>query len=125
MGTPSYNLKGVVQLASVNAQVGVTYTAVLADADKIITLTNAAAIAMTIPANASVAYPIGTKLNFQQLGAGAVTVGITSDTLLINAGASLSASDHRWQILRSTPPKSNATIRGDICAPVYLLGTFS
>jgi hypothetical protein len=75
--------------ATINAQVGVTYTAVLADADKIITLTNAAAIAMTIPANASVAYPIGTKLNFQQLGAGAVTVGITTDTLLINSGATL------------------------------------
>ena len=75
--------------ATINAQVGVTYTAVLTDADKIITLTNGAAIAMTIPANASVAYPIGTKLNFQQLGAGAVTVGITTDTLLINSGATL------------------------------------
>ncbi len=71
----------------INAQVGVTYTAVLADASKVITLTNAAAIAMTIPANASVAYPVGTQLNFEQLGAGAVTIGITSDTLSINAGA--------------------------------------
>jgi len=72
-----------------NTQTGTTYTAVLADADKMITLDNAAAITMTIPANASVAYPIGTKLNFMQLGAGAVTVTITTDTLNVNAALTL------------------------------------
>ncbi|RLD65323.1 MAG: hypothetical protein DRI98_14805, partial [Bacteroidetes bacterium] len=72
-----------------NTQTGTSYTAVLTDAAKVITLDNAAAIAMTIPANASVAYPIGTKLNFEQLGAGTVTIGITTDTLSINAGATL------------------------------------
>ncbi len=36
---------------------------------------------MTIPANSSVAYPVGTKLNFLQLGDGQVTVDITTDTL--------------------------------------------
>jgi len=71
----------------INTQTGTAYTAIMADASKVITLNNAAAIAMTIPANASVPYPIGTKLNFEQLGAGAVTVGITSDTLSFNAGA--------------------------------------
>jgi len=54
-----------------------------------ITLNNAAAIAMTIPANASVAYPVGTQLNFMQLGAGQVTVGITSDTLNVEAALTL------------------------------------
>jgi hypothetical protein len=75
---------------AINPQVGVTYTGVLSDAEKMITLNNAAAIAMTIPANASVAYPVGTQLNFMQLGAGQVTVGITSDTL--NVEASLTTS---------------------------------
>ena len=78
-GDLDLNNKGIP--LSLNAQTGTTYTAVLTDADKIITLNNAAAIAMTIPANASVAYPIGTKLNFLQLGAGSVTIGITTDTL--------------------------------------------
>ena len=77
----------------INTQVGTSYTAVLSDAEKVITLDNAAAIAMTIPANASVAYPIGTKLNFEQLGAGAVTIGITSDTLSFNAGATAVMND--------------------------------
>jgi len=66
---------------ALNAQTGTTYTGVLGDAEKIITLNNAAAITMTIPANASVAYSVGTKLNFMQTGAGQVTVAITSDTL--------------------------------------------
>lgn len=66
-------------------QTGTTYTAVLGDADKMITMNNASANTMTIPANASVAYPVGTKLNIMQLGAGATTVAITSDTLNVNA----------------------------------------
>lgn len=68
-----------------NTQVGTSYTAVLSDAGIMITLDNGSAIAMTIPANASVPYPIGTQINFQQLGAGAVTIGITADTLNVNA----------------------------------------
>jgi len=72
-----------------NTQTGTTYTAVLADAGKMITLDNAAAITMTIPANSSVAYPIGTKLNFMQLGAGQVTVAITTDTLNVESTLTL------------------------------------
>jgi len=64
-----------------NAQTGTTYTGVIGDAGKLITLSNASAITFTIPANASVAYPVGTVINLVQLGAGQVTVAITSDTL--------------------------------------------
>lgn len=51
-------------------------------ANRIYDCDNAAAISAVIPANASVAYPIGTVLGFCQLGAGQVTVSVTSDTLL-------------------------------------------
>jgi len=66
-----------------NNQTGTTYGPVLDDADKMITLNNASAVTVTIPANSSVAFPIGTKLNFMQLGAGQVTIAITTDTLNI------------------------------------------
>lgn len=59
---------------SINAQTGTTYTTVLADGGKLVTLSNASAITLTIPPNSSVAYPIGTKLDFIQIGAGQVTV---------------------------------------------------
>ena len=72
-----------------NAQTGTTYTAVLTDADKIISMNNASANTLTIPANTSVAYPVGTKLNIMQLGAGATTVAITTDTLNVNSNFTL------------------------------------
>jgi hypothetical protein len=64
-----------------NAQTGTTYGFVLTDAGKLVTLSNASAITATIPANASVAFPVGTVINLLSLGAGIVTVAITTDTL--------------------------------------------
>ena len=58
-----------------NAQTGTSYTLVLADAGKLVTLSNAAAITLTIPANASVALPLGTRIDLLQYGAGQVTIG--------------------------------------------------
>lgn len=70
---------------AINSQTGTTYAPVLTDASKLILITNAAANTVTIPANASVAYPIGTRLNFMQGGAGQTTIAITTDTLNVNA----------------------------------------
>ncbi len=64
-----------------NSQSGTTYTAVLADRGKHIYATNASAKTITIPANGSVAYPIGTTLTFVNIGAGTMTIAITTDTL--------------------------------------------
>lgn len=65
----------------VNTQTGTSYTLVLGDAGKLITLNNASSIALTIPANASVAFVVGTEIDLLSLGAGIVTVSITTDTL--------------------------------------------
>lgn len=62
-----------------NNQTGTTYTLVLTDADnKTVWLNNAASIAVTIPTNASVAFPVGTKINLMMEGAGVPTT--TGDT---------------------------------------------
>ena len=58
-----------------NAQTGTTYTLVLTDVAKVVSLTNAASITLTIPTNATVAFPIGTQILLYQGGAGQVTVG--------------------------------------------------
>ena len=50
------------------------YTLVLGDAGKYVTLSNAASITLTIPANATVAFDVGTVVNVVQLGAGQVTI---------------------------------------------------
>lgn len=67
------------------------YTLVLSDAGKHILHPSAdtSARVFTIPANSSVAYPIGTALTFiNQNGGGAITISITSDTMrLAGTGA--------------------------------------
>tara|TARA_B100000131_G_scaffold155252_1_gene150722 strand:- start:3155 stop:4153 length:999 start_codon:yes stop_codon:yes gene_type:complete len=57
------------------------YTMVLADAGKCITMNSGSNYTLTIPANGSVAYPVGTTLTFVRLGSGTLTIAINSDTL--------------------------------------------
>jgi hypothetical protein len=52
---------------------------------------NASAISFVIPANASVAYPVGTIFYVYQAGAGQVTVSVTSDTMRSPNGAKTAA----------------------------------
>jgi C4-dicarboxylate-specific signal transduction histidine kinase len=76
-------------MIAINAQTGTTYTTVLTDDGKLITCSNAAAIALTIPPNSSVAYGIGTQINIAQLGAGQVTITAGAGVTLNSAGAKL------------------------------------
>lgn len=77
-GAPTANTdlahKLYVDAFTVNTQTGTSYTAVLTDQGKLITLSNASGITFTIPLNSSVAFPTGTKITLMQLGAGQVTV---------------------------------------------------
>ncbi len=66
----------------VNTQTGTTYTLVLGDSGKLVTLSNAGTITLTIPLNASVAYPVGAEIDLAQLGAGQVTVAATGGVTL-------------------------------------------
>lgn len=61
------------QKAPVNTQTA-DYVLVLADSGKTVELNKATAISVTVPPNASVAFPIGTVIDVVQLGAGAATV---------------------------------------------------
>lgn len=73
---------------------GANYTCVLADAGKHLLHPSADTTArtFTIPANSSVAYPIGTAITFvNQNGAGVVTIDITTDTMRL-AGAGTTGS---------------------------------
>lgn len=77
-----------IAIRTINAQSGTSYTLVLGDAGKMVTLNNASPITLTVPANSSVAFVVGTQIELAQLGAGQVTVaaagGVTirsTDTL--------------------------------------------
>lgn len=81
----------------INAQVGTTYTAVLADNGKLITQSNAASIATTIPLNSSVAYPVGAQINIAQIGAGQVTVSGSAGVTITSTGATAATPKTRVQ----------------------------
>lgn len=72
---------------TLNAQTGTTYTLVLADAHKVVTLNNSSAITLTVPTNASVAFEVGDQVNLLQLGAGQVTVAGASGVTLRAQGS--------------------------------------
>lgn len=66
----------------VNLQTGATYTLAFGDEGGIIAHSGATALTITIPANASVAFPVGTAVTIvNEPGAANVTVSITTDTL--------------------------------------------
>ena len=74
-----------------NAQTGTTYTLVLADRGLTITMDNGSANTLTIPANASVAFDVGTVINVIQIGAGVTT--IEGDTGVTVNGVSAGSGD--------------------------------
>lgn len=72
--------------AQINAQTGTTYTIALADAGYLITASNAGAIAVSIPTDATINFPVGTQILVMQLGLGQVTVAaVTPGTTAVNS----------------------------------------
>lgn len=86
------------QAVIINAQVGIAYTLVLADAQKAIEILNAAAQTITIPPNSAVAFPLGTIITITQTGAGKASVapgaGVT-----INAPGGLLGCRVQWSTI--------------------------
>ena len=70
-----------------NVQTGITYTLVLDDAGKLVSLDNASAITLTVPPNSSVAFAIGTRISLFQKGAGQVTFSPGSGVTINNVNS--------------------------------------
>jgi hypothetical protein len=79
---------------TVNAQTGLTYTAVKADGlNAIVTMDNAAANVFSIPTDATYDFPIGTTLVVYQKGAGITTIqAVTSGTTTVTSAGAVSAA---------------------------------
>lgn len=76
---------------AINAQTGTSYSPVLADQGKYITVTNASTVLVTLPHRSTVAFPIGTSIDFIQAGAGQVQFGsATNVTIYASTGTSTS-----------------------------------
>jgi len=75
-------------IVAINAQTGTTYTAVAGDVGKLITASNAAAIALTIPPSV---FAVGDQINIMQGtgGSGVVTITAGAGVTLNSNGAKL------------------------------------
>jgi hypothetical protein len=87
LNTPTIN--DARQNLTLNAQTGTTYTLALTDNGRLVTLSNASAITLTVPTNASVAFATGAVVNIQQIGAGQVTVSGASGVTVTGTGTKL------------------------------------
>jgi len=115
LNTPTIN--DARQNLTLNAQTGTTYTTVLTDNGRLVTLNNAASITVTVPLNSSVAYATGAIINVQQIGAGQVTIQGASGVTITSTGATATAPKTRAQYSAASIIKTATdswTVIGDI-----------
>lgn len=97
----------------INAQTGTTYTLVLTDAGKNVTLSNASTVTVTVPASGSVNYATGTVISFVNLGAGTVTISAAGGVTL--SGSSLTIAQYgRSSIMKTAADTWVLTAGGGI-----------
>ena len=97
-----------------NAQTGTTYSLVSGDVNKLVTLSNASAITLTVPNGV---FSTGQQINIQQIGAGQVTIQSDGTTVLTSTGATSTAPKLRAQYSACTiicTSSNNFTVIGDL-----------
>jgi hypothetical protein len=101
-------------IPTVNGQTGTTYTLVIGDANKVVTMTNGSANTLTIPPNASVAFATGTIVIVGQLGAGATSIDPDTGVTLNGGTSTIAMSGQRtWTSLLKTGTNAWETYGGD------------
>ena len=94
-----------------------SYTLALTDKDKLVEVSVASANTVTIPTNASVAFPTGTQINVLQTGAGQTTISGTSGVTVNSTGATAASPKLRAQWSSATAIKRGTdtwVVIGDI-----------
>ena len=86
----------------VNTQTGTSYTLILTDSGKQVTMSNAGASTLTIPPNASVAFAVGVRVQVIQLGAGAVTLTAGAGVTISSLATSLEMAQYQVATLIKT-----------------------
>jgi hypothetical protein len=97
-----------------NAQTGTTYTLVAGDLNKLVTLSNASAITLTVPNGI---FTTGQQINIQQIGAGQVSIVSDGTSVLTSTGATSTAPKLRAQYSAATivcTSSNNFTVIGDL-----------
>jgi hypothetical protein len=99
---------------SFNAQTGTTYTLVAADLGKLVTLSNASAITLTLPPSI---FATGNEIHIQQIGVGQVTLAQGAGVTITSTGATASAPKLRARYSAATiicTASNTFTVVGDL-----------
>jgi len=78
--------------ATQNTQSGTTYSLALSDSGRTVTLSNAAAVTVNLPAQATVAWNVGETLSLLNLGVGTVTITPAADVTINGEPLTLATS---------------------------------
>ncbi len=112
-----------------NNQTGTSYTFALADADKIVTASNASPVTFTIPPSASVAWVDNTILRVANYGAGALSIAGGAGVTVTNSSTTLSqyqsgvivrVSSNAWTFIPfagGASPLSDSSVTGTTGSP--------
>ena len=93
----------------INPIVTNAYTVGLSDNGQLTTLDNAAAIGVTIPLNATTAFPIGAQLHFVQIGDGTVTFIPATNAVIIGSTPGLKLRT-KWSMATLTKIATNTWV---------------
>ena len=108
----------------INAQTA-SYVGVITDAGKTVTMTVATSNTFTVPLNATVAYPTGTRINILNLGAGACTVTATGGVTISGTISALATNQAASVIKTATNTWSYVPFSSGAAAAVITSSTGS
>lgn len=93
-----------------------SYTLVLADAGKVVELSNGSANTLTIPPAVDVAFPVGTEIDFYQTGAGQTTVTAGAGVTIVKAAATTKVIAQYGRVKLLKRATNTWNINGDLAA---------
>jgi hypothetical protein len=100
----------------INAQTGTTYTPVASDAGKLITLSNAAAITLTVPQDSDATIAVGTYIDLSQLGVGQVTIVAGTGATLRVSGLTAKSRAQYSRLAVQKVAANTWSLMGDLAA---------
>jgi hypothetical protein len=98
----------------VSSQSGTAYTAALGDAGAYVRFTNGAATGFTVPPNSAVAFPVGTVIEVEQAGAGALSVVAGAGVTINSRGGDLTLAGQSGGAALKKVAADSWTLTGDL-----------
>lgn len=108
-------VEGGVNIANVQNDATTARTLGAADINAHLVFSSASPVTVTVPANASVAFPVGSTIDMEQNGAGQVTVSGASGVTVNKPSANSAATASRYSVIRLRKVAADAwTLFGDL-----------